>query len=78
LTWETRRDDISHSLIRVGVPFTVECTDITEDGRFFKEPVLDALRDDFLAVFIVLYIPYGCPPKQLRSKESATRSGEEG
>tara|TARA_R100000963_G_C4587209_1_gene65808 strand:+ start:205 stop:525 length:321 start_codon:yes stop_codon:yes gene_type:complete len=61
LAWESACNDINHSLICVGVPFTDECFDIAEDGRFVEEPIVDSLSDNALTVIIELDIPTMLP-----------------
>ena len=53
LAGESPCDDINHSLIRCGVPFTNECSDIAKDGSDGQDSIEDALADDSLAVIVV-------------------------
>ncbi|MFA5187091.1 MAG: hypothetical protein WC551_11465 [Patescibacteria group bacterium] len=50
LARESGGNDINHSLIACGVPFTDESPDIAEDGGSIEVAVLDSLNNDPLAI----------------------------
>tara|TARA_R110001583_G_C5599073_1_gene404367 strand:+ start:861 stop:1136 length:276 start_codon:yes stop_codon:yes gene_type:complete len=61
LTGESACNDINHSLIAFGVPFTEECSDIAEYWRVVEDAIVDSLSDNALTVIIELDIPTMLP-----------------
>tara|TARA_Y100001960_G_scaffold137448_1_gene145805 strand:- start:356 stop:634 length:279 start_codon:yes stop_codon:yes gene_type:complete len=56
-----------------------ETVNVSKDGGFMEEPVLDPLREDLLAELVKLYIPHCLPAQQmLMSKIAAANPGEQG
>jgi hypothetical protein len=77
LTGESCGNDINHSRIACGVPFTNECSDIAEDRGFVKDSVDDSLSDDSLTIAVPFDISAMFPSKQCCSKYAASCSCEE-
>jgi hypothetical protein len=78
LAWESGRNDVNQALIRLGVPFTDECSDIAEDRGLWDESVFDSLGDDSLTVVIGLYVPYRGPAQEMGPKEPTAGACEQG
>lgn len=76
LTREPSREYVNHSLIAVGIPFTGECADIAKDGGFWEDSVVDPEPDDLLAFFIVLNVPHGREPEQVRPQQATAGASE--
>ena len=53
-----------------------EVVNVSEDGGFVEEAVLDSLREDFLAVGFPLDITYRLPTEQLGAEDTAPGSGK--
>jgi hypothetical protein len=62
LTGESACNDINHSLIAFGVPFTEECSDIAEYWRVVEDAIVDSGPDDPLTVLTELDISTVFPP----------------
>jgi len=50
LAGRSPEDHLSHAAIAFGVPTTVECSEIAEDGSAIEDAVLDSLCDAALGV----------------------------
>lgn len=77
LAGEARSNQVHKSSVLSSRTGLNELTDIPEYRGFFQKAVLDALRDDGLAVRLPLDVADGAESKELCSKDSAARAGKE-